>query len=90
MFTHDNNGDKKKERRKCDGVYGFDVFMSFSFIWDECVVVDIVGHWLIVWQRSYQAKSNQQKSYCGMEERRITKQISGKRGGFFFLVGKGF
>jgi hypothetical protein len=32
---HDNNGDKEKERWKRGGVYGFDVFMLFSFIWDE-------------------------------------------------------
>jgi hypothetical protein len=64
---------RKRSKGKCDGVYGFDVFMLFSFIWDECVVVDIVGHWLIVWQRSYQAKSSQQKSCCGMEERTTTK-----------------
>jgi hypothetical protein len=43
MFTHDDNGDKKKERKRCDGVYGLDVLMSFSFIWDDYVVVDIVG-----------------------------------------------
>jgi len=41
MFTHDNNGDKKKERKRCDGVYGLDVLMLFSFIWDDYVVVDI-------------------------------------------------
>jgi hypothetical protein len=57
VFIHDDNGDKKKERRRCGGVYGFDVFMLFSFIWDECDVVDIVGCWLIVWQGSCQAKS---------------------------------
>jgi len=49
VFIHDNNGNKNKERRRCAGVYDFDVFMSFYFIWDVCVVVDIVGRWLIVW-----------------------------------------
>jgi hypothetical protein len=37
-------GDKKKEDRKCSGVYGFDVYMSFLKIWDEYDVVDIAGH----------------------------------------------
>jgi len=41
---HDNNGDKEKDWWRCGGVYGFDVFMSFSFIWDEWARVDIIGH----------------------------------------------
>jgi hypothetical protein len=35
VFTHDINGDKKKEQRRCGGVYGFDVFILFLKIWDE-------------------------------------------------------
>jgi len=50
VFTHNGNGDKKKERRRCTGVDGFDVFMSFSFIWDDYATMDIAGRWLIVWQ----------------------------------------
>jgi len=50
VFTHDGNGDKKKERRRCTGGDGFDVFMSFSFIWDYYATMDIAGRWLIVWQ----------------------------------------
>jgi len=68
VFIHVDNGNKKKERRRCDGVYGLDVLMSFSFIWDDCVVMDIVGCWLIVWQGSCQAKSGRWKSRCGAEE----------------------
>ncbi len=68
VFTHNNNGDKKKEQRRCSGVDDFDVFMLFSFIWDDYVVVDIVGRWLIVWQGSYHMKSNRWKSHCGAEE----------------------
>ncbi len=33
VFTRDDNGNKKKEPRRCGGVYGFDVFMSFKFFW---------------------------------------------------------
>jgi hypothetical protein len=44
VFTHDNDGNKEKEWWKCGGVYGFYVFVSFSFIWDEWVGVDITGH----------------------------------------------
>jgi hypothetical protein len=69
VFTHDNNGDKKKKQRRCGGVYGFDVFIYFSFIWDECVAIYIVGCWLIVWHGSCQVKSSRQKSRCGMEEK---------------------
>jgi hypothetical protein len=36
--------------------YGFDVFMFFSFIWDEFVAMDVAGCWLIVWQGSWQVK----------------------------------
>ncbi len=46
VFMHDDNGDKEKDWWRCGGVYGFDVFMLFSFIWDEWVGVDITGHWL--------------------------------------------
>jgi hypothetical protein len=28
------------------------VFMAFSFIWDEYVVMDSIGCWLNVWQGS--------------------------------------
>ncbi len=59
VFTHDGNGDKNKGQRRCGGVYGFDVFMSFSFIWNVCDAVDITGCWLIVWQGSCQAKHGQ-------------------------------
>jgi hypothetical protein len=50
VFTHDGNGDKKKERRRCTGGDGFDVFMSFFFIWNDYATMDIAGCWLIVWQ----------------------------------------
>jgi hypothetical protein len=62
--------------------------MLFSFIWDVYVVVDIIGHWLNVWQGSCQAKSSQWKSHYGAEERRIAKQVVGgmefwEKGGFW-------
>jgi hypothetical protein len=47
VFTHDGNGDKKKERRRCGGVDGFYVFMLFSFIWDDYATVDIARRWLM-------------------------------------------
>jgi hypothetical protein len=50
VFMHNNDGDREKEWWKCDGVYGFYVFVSFSFIWDEWIGVDITGHWLNVRQ----------------------------------------
>jgi hypothetical protein len=43
--------------------------MSFSFIWDEYVAMDVIGRWLNVWQGNRQAKNGQQKSRCGVEER---------------------
>jgi len=68
MCTHDGNEDEKKEQRRCGGVYGLDVLMSFSFIWDDYAAMDIVGCWLIVWQGSCQVKNGQWKSRCGAEE----------------------
>jgi formate-dependent nitrite reductase membrane component NrfD len=45
-------------RKSTNGdVMVFMALMLFSFIWDECVVVDITKRWLNVWQGSYQAKS---------------------------------
>jgi len=42
VFMHDSDGNKEKEWWKCDGVYGFCVFVSFFYIWDEWVGVDII------------------------------------------------
>jgi hypothetical protein len=55
QFMHDGDEDKEKEWWRCNGVYGFDVFVSFSFIWDEWARVDITRHWLNVRQGSCQA-----------------------------------
>jgi hypothetical protein len=68
VFTHNDNGDNKKERKTCGGVYDLDNLMLFSCIWDEYAIVDIVGCWLIVWQGSYQVKNGQWKSCCGVEK----------------------
>jgi hypothetical protein len=68
VFIHDDNGDKKREQRKCSGVYGFDVLMLFSFIWDDYVVMNIDGCWLIVWQGNCQAKNCRWKFRCGVEK----------------------
>jgi hypothetical protein len=73
MFMHDNNGHKEKEWYKCGGFYGFDDFMSFSFIWDEWVGVDIIGHWLNVRQGSCQTMGSQQNFCYGTKERKIGK-----------------
>jgi len=54
MFMHDGDGDKEKEWWRCGGVYGFDVFVLFSFIRDEWAGMDIIRHWLNVRQGSYQ------------------------------------
>ncbi len=42
VFAHDDNGDKEEHWWRCDGVYDFEVFMLFSFIWDVDDVVDII------------------------------------------------
>jgi hypothetical protein len=63
--------------------------MAFSFIWDEYPTMNIIGRWLNVWQGSCKAKNGQRKSHCGVEERWTTKQISGRRRGFF-LINRGF
>jgi hypothetical protein len=35
VFAHNGDGDKEEGLWKCGGVYGFYVFVLFSFIWDE-------------------------------------------------------
>jgi hypothetical protein len=42
--------------------YGVEIFMSFSSIWDVCVVVECR---MIVWQGSYQVKCIRRKSCSG-------------------------
>lgn len=78
------HGDKEEHWWKCGGVYGIEFFMSFLFIWDVYDVVDIVRQWMTMWQGSYQAKCNWQKSCCGAEEGWASKQIS--REGLVFGV----
>jgi hypothetical protein len=46
VFTHGNNGNKEEHSWRCGGDYGFEVFMSFSFIWDVDVTVNITQRWL--------------------------------------------
>jgi hypothetical protein len=43
VFAHDGNGNKEEHRWRFDGVYNVEVFMSFSFIWDEYATMDIIG-----------------------------------------------
>jgi len=50
-----------------------EILMSFSSIWDVCVVVQ---HKMIVWQRSCQMKCDQHKSQGGVSKGWTTKQIS--------------
>jgi hypothetical protein len=42
--------------------YGVEILVSFSSIWDVCVVV---GHIMIVWQKSYQVKCVRWKFHNG-------------------------
>ncbi len=84
VFMHNNNGDKEKEWWRCGGVYGFYVFVSFSFIWDEWVVMDIIGHWLNVRQGNYQTMGSWWNSRCGAKKKRTWRQIS-KRWGLILL-----
>ncbi len=69
MFIH--NG--METRKNIDGdavvLYGIEIFMLFSFIWDVCVVVDIVGHMMTMWQGSYQVKCGRWKSRYGAARR---------------------
>ncbi len=64
--------------------------MSFPFIWDVYVDVDILGQWMIVWQGSCQVKCDKRKSRYGAEEGWTSKQISGGRFGFSGRRGKDF
>jgi hypothetical protein len=41
---HDDDGDKEKGWWRCGDIYGFYVFVLFSFILDESIKVDVVGH----------------------------------------------
>jgi hypothetical protein len=45
--------------------YDIEIVMSFSYIWDVCVVV---GCKMIVWQGSCQVKCGRQKSHGGAAE----------------------
>jgi hypothetical protein len=85
VFTHDNDEDKEKEWWRCGGVHGFDVFVPFSFIWDEWIGVDITRHWLNVKQRSCQVMGSWWNFCRGIEERQTIRQMSGGWG-WIFLV----
>ncbi len=61
--------------------------MLFSFVW-LVYVVDIVGCWMTMWQRSYQVKCDRQKSRGGAANGGATKQISGGVFGLCFKVGR--
>jgi hypothetical protein len=50
-----------------------ETFVLFFFVWYVCVVV---GHRMIVWQRSYQVKCARRKSRDAIVERCATMQIS--------------
>ncbi len=74
-------------RKRSGGVYGFYVFVSFSFIWDEWVVMDIILDIGWMWGKGV----TKQWGLGGIlvvesEEKRTRRQISGgwrgeKKGG---------
>jgi hypothetical protein len=57
------HGDRKSTDD--DGVYGVEIFMSFSFVWVVYAIVDIVGCWMTMWQGSCHVKCSRQKSRGG-------------------------
>ncbi len=56
VFTHNGMETRKSTDGDAVVLYGVEIFMSFSFIWDVCAIVHIVGRMMTMWQGSYQVK----------------------------------